>query len=261
MRAIGLGQLRFTLEATTKHEIADNAPLWVSGNVSITNFGAKSGYLAPLQLDQRPFFLPPGRGSNTLLLNADISNAQLQTIEDTRVAEVKFALDLNGYVLLDGTPGPFFNSRVEYEAKQSDWINLLEQMDYRRIVLIEVDAPNTSRAPEMAHAVRYFQEAQKHYQQHEWRHTVESLRQSLAALVGEDINTEKAEAEVAQTLKVLRKTARAEKVGYYERYEPVRQAMKFLCDLGAHPDVDETTKKHANASLLIVAGLLEGLGK
>lgn len=261
MRGVGLSQLRFTIDAISKHAIADNAPLWLSGALRIENLGTKSGYLSALRLDNEPVHLPSERGSNTLSLLADVSNAQLQIIEDNRVGGVKFALDLAGHVMLDGKPERFFGSRLEYDVKQSDWIDLLEQMGYRRIVLIELDVPDVSRTPAMAHAVAYFQEAQKHYLEHEWRHTVESLRQCLAALVGEDANTDKSEAEVTQALKDVRSKARIDKVGYGERYEPVRQALKFQADLGAHPEVAETTKAHAHAMLLMVAGLLHGFGK
>lgn len=109
----------------------------------------------------------------------------------------------------------------------------------------------------MVQAVRYFDQAQQHYLEHEWRHTVESLRQSLAALVGKQPEDEDQDARVLQPeLREVRKRAASERVGYGERYEPVRAALKFLCDLGAHPDVAETEKQHAYSAMLMVAGLL-----
>lgn len=257
---LGLGQLRFGLDATTKHEIADGAPLWVSGNLSITNFGARSGYLAPLHLDRQPFHLPSGRGSNTLYLNANVSNTQLQVIEDNRITSVQFALDLSGHALLEGKPEVFFDNRIIRDVNQGDWITLIEQMNYRRVMLIEIDMPDMSNAPTAALANEYFQAAQKHYLEHEWRLAVESVRQCLGALVGEDSIEEKTEAEVRQTLKDLRSKARQEDVGYMERYEPIRRALKFHADLSAHPEVAETTKQHSYAALLMAAGLLQGFG-
>lgn len=261
MRALGLGRLRFGLDATARHEIADEAPLWISGSLSITNFGARGGYLAPLQLERQPIYLPSGRGSEALYLNADVSHTQLQVIEDNRVTSVQFALDLAGHVLIDGKPEVFFGSRLERDVKQGDWITLLEHMAYRRIMLLEVDAPDTSRMLTVAQAGAYFQAAQKHYMEHEWRLTVESVRQCLGALVGEDIHEEKTEAEVQQALKEIKAKSQQEKVGYLERYEPIRRALKFHADLGAHPEVAETTKRHAHAALLMAAGMLQGFGK
>ena len=259
-RGLGVGQLRFELDATPKHEIADGAPLWISGELSITNFGTHNGYLAPLRLTRQPLHLPDGRGSNTVQLNADVSHTQLQLIEENRVASVQFALDLYGHILIDGTPEVFFGSRIGHDVKQSDWIALIEQMNYRRIMLLEIDVSETARMSTVAMANAYFQAAQKHYMEHEWRLAVESVRQCLGALVGEDVNEEKPEAEVKQALKEVRDRSRQVNVGYLERYEPIRRALKFHADLGAHPEVAETTKRHAYAALLMAAGLLQGFG-
>lgn len=259
-RGIGIGQLRFELDATAKHEIADGAPFWISGELSITNFGAQNGYLAPLRLVRQPLHLPSGRGSATVHLNADVSHTQLQVIEDNRVTSVQFALDLYGHLLVEGKPEAFFGSRIERDVRQSDWIALIEQMNHRRIMLIEIDSPDTASMPTVALANTYFQAAQKHYMEHEWRLAVESVRQCLGALVDEDANEEKSEAEVKQALKDIRAKSRQENVGYMERYEPIRRALKFHADLGAHPEVVETTKRHAYAALLMAAGLLQGFG-
>ncbi|MFE0365695.1 hypothetical protein [Streptomyces griseoaurantiacus] len=47
-------------------------------------------------------------------------------------------------------------------------------------------------------------------------------------------------------------------VGYSPRAEQVRLALKFMADLGAHPEVAETTKVDTYSTLLMVGGLLHG---
>ncbi|MDQ1743919.1 MAG: hypothetical protein QOE23_2258, partial [Pseudonocardiales bacterium] len=106
---------------------------------------------------------------------------------------------------------------------------------------------------------QFFAEAQRHYLEHEWRHTVESLRQALAAVVGRKAEDEDTEDTLRAGIKELRRAAGARNVGYLARYEPVRAALKFLCDLGAHPEAGETSKNDAYAALLMVAGILHGL--
>lgn len=85
---------------------------------------------------------------------------------------------------------------------------------------------------------------------------MESLRQSLASLVGKKADEEEQETDVAESLKDLRRESRNGQVGNQPRLEHVRQAAKFLCDLGAHPEADETLRRHAYGSLLMVGGLL-----
>jgi hypothetical protein len=47
-RGIGLGQLGFVLEVSSRREAADGQALWLGGNLRLMNVGTSSGYLAPL---------------------------------------------------------------------------------------------------------------------------------------------------------------------------------------------------------------------
>lgn len=85
---------------------------------------------------------------------------------------------------------------------------------------------------------------------------MESLRQSLASLVGKKADDEEQETDIEDAAKALRKEARSAKVGYEPRMELVRQAAKFMCDLGAHPEVAETRRHHAYGALVMTGGLL-----
>ncbi len=49
------------------------------------------------------------------------------------------------------------------------------------------------------------------------------------------------------------------KVRCISRYELARRTLTFLCDLGAHPDVDETERRQAHSAVLMVGGLLQGV--
>ncbi|GAA2340525.1 hypothetical protein [Streptomyces violaceusniger] len=87
---------------------------------------------------------------------------------------------------------------------------------------------------------------------------MEALRQSLAALVGKKADDEHGTADVETAAKDLRKESNKTRVGYPPRVEQVRRALKFMADLGAHPEVAETTKTDAYSALLMVGGLLHG---
>ncbi|MFJ2196355.1 hypothetical protein [Streptomyces violaceusniger] len=88
--------------------------------------------------------------------------------------------------------------------------------------------------------------------------TVEALRQTLAALVGKKADDEDEAADIAEAAKVLRKESMNTTLGYPPRAEQVRLALKFMCDLGAHPEVANTEKDNAYSALLMVGGLLHG---
>jgi hypothetical protein len=223
--------------------------------------GALHGFLASLHVDNQPIVLPERGGHREITLKAEIGYNQLQVIEDFRSTGVKLHLDLSGHSFQDGEAEPFWGCQIDHEVRQSDWTVLMETMGYKRLLLIELDAPDAQRSPAMADAVSYFKQAEKHYAEHEWRLTVESLRQCLAALVGERPEDEDKEADVLAAVKTLKNQAHEERVGYDRRYEPVRRALKFLCDLSAHPEVAETRKHDAYAGLVMAVGLLHGFGR
>jgi hypothetical protein len=258
-RGFGLGQLGFVFEASSRHEAADNQPLWLGGTLRIVELHPTgNGYVAPLTVDIQPTVIPP-RASRDITLNANITYQQFQLVEEYRIAGVKLRFDLAGHWLCDGTPWPFWGISLDHEVGQSDWIALLENVGYRQLILLELDSPSIAESVATNEAIGYYAQAQRHFLHHDWRHTVESLRQCLAALVGKRPDEEDQDSDVLAAAKELRKESRTRDVGYVERMELVRKALKFLCDLGAHPEVAETTKQDAQSALLMAAGLLRGV--
>jgi hypothetical protein len=83
----------------------------------------------------------------------------------------------------------------------------------------------------------------------------------LASAVGKKAEEEDEETDVEGSLRALRNESRTNRVGYERRVELVRQAAKFMCDLGAHPEVAETRKQDAYAALVLVGGLLHAFTK
>lgn len=67
------------------------------------------------------------------------------------------------YWLIDGSPVPFWGVQFEHEVTQSDWITILEQIGYRRILLLEFDMPGPQGSSTYAQALDYFERAQKRY--------------------------------------------------------------------------------------------------
>jgi hypothetical protein len=192
-----------------------------------------------------------------LQLTLDVTDRQLHLIEGHRVTGgLHLDISLSGHAIQDSQYVPVSESQINHEISQSDWITLLEQAGYRRLLLLELEVPNAQTQRDLAEAIEYYAQAQRHYLGGEWRLTVESLRQSLASMVGKKADEEEPEAEVPESLKALRKESWNGQVGYQPRLEHVRQAAKFLCDLGAHPETDETLRQHAYGALLIVGGWL-----
>ncbi|MEV8548144.1 hypothetical protein [Streptomyces sp. NPDC051572] len=253
---LGVMQLRFHFEASCRHEVSAQRPMWFEGKVHAVGLGRSSGYLGRLTVESSPVTLNSLAATTTFVLVADLDHRQLQIIEEHRTGGMTFRIEVTGTAMTEGNLERIGVGSIEYAVKLSDWAAILEQMHYRRLLLIELDAPDANLSADFSEALDYFRDAEKHYTTEEWRLTVEALRQSLAALVGKKADDEDELTDIEAAAKALRKESRTTNVGYPPRVEQVRLALKFMCDLGAHPEITRTTRADAYSSLLMVGGLL-----
>lgn len=246
----------FTFELATKQQSVVGHPVWFTGQVELEVQNGRRLHVASFQPQSHPLALPAVGVDHTLQLGLDVTERQLQLIEEIRTDGVQLTISLSGYAVQDGENVTIGQSEIRHDIRQSDWLILLQRAGYRRRILVELEAPDPQAHPQFAAAIDYYRLAQQRYAEGEWRLTVESLRQSLASVVGKKADDEEQEAEVEDACKFVRRESRGAVVGYERRAELVRQAAKFMCDLGAHPEVAETRRHHVYGALVMVGGLL-----
>jgi len=237
--------------------------MWLGGRVEVLErHGRVTPYLATFQPQAQPVSLPQLGVDQTVQLSLTVSDRQLQLIEENRSSSgIRLDIHLSGHAIQDGQHVPVGESQISHQISQSDWIGLLEEAGYGRVLLLELGAPDRQAHPDLAEAIDYFAQARLRYLEGEWRLTVESLRHSLASLVGKKADDEEQGTDVQDAFRAVRKESREMHLGYQPRLELVRQAAKFLCDLGAHPEVAETRRHHAYGALVIAGGLLHMCAK
>lgn len=258
-RGVGLTRLSFLVEAATKKAAAQGCPLLFNGRVETLGVGGPEVAMpltALLPFDQAPVLRAVG-ADVSFQLTADIDDRQLQLMEEHRNGAQRFRMWLSGTTFREGQHEPFYANNIDYAISQSDWIAILEQVGYARRYLVELDVPSPEANPKLAAAIVYFVQARRRYMEGEWRHCVESLRQCAAAIVGKKPDDEDELLDVQAALKTAAKAKSTTSIGYDVRAEQVRMALKFYCDLGAHPEVAETRRNDARAALVMVHGLLE----
>lgn len=257
-QGLGLARLRFTFEVACKQAEVVGCPAWIGGRVEVLHLPRHTiRYMASFQTRMQPLILPQLGSEQTLQLTLDVSDWQLQQIENSRTeGGVKFNIALSGYAVQEGQHVTIPDSQFTHDVSQSDWLGLLQDVGYGKFLLVELEVPDREAHPELATAIAYYTEARQRYAEGEPRLTVESLRQALAALVGKKADDEEQESDVEDALKTLRKQSREVRVAYEPRFEQVRKAAKFMADLGAHPETAETRRHHAYSAILIVGGLL-----
>jgi hypothetical protein len=187
----------------------------------------------------------------------DLTNHQFWLIDENRLGgAVRMFLTFTGHAVIDGQYVSVQDMQpLDYQINQSDWLDIVRQAGLKRVLLLELEAPDPTIHPELSQALEYYAQAQTRYGEGEWRLAVESVRQALAALVGQKADDEDQVSDIEDAVRAASKEARATRLGYEQRRELVRRAAKFMADLGAHPEADETRRADAYAALMIAGGL------
>jgi hypothetical protein len=255
--AAGLGKHRLFVQSwlSPLNEVADGVTLSVSGEATAENLGGGSGYLGQL-VPTAPVTLRRD-GNFQVSLIVELSEDQVRRIEEHRnQPDGSFNLRLG--LRLDGTDreGKYLSntgSLPNVRVGREEWLNLLQQVKYRRVLVVELEVPEAAAHPELAKGLDFYQQAQSHYSAGDYRGTAESIRQALATLVGDAPEAEPNLDEMKTEIRAANKT----KGGYGDRMELTRKVLKFTADLGAHPETDVTERAEALAQLHMAAGFIQ----
>lgn len=250
--AVGGGRVLLRGEVFAQQPEAADIPLWLQLDLVRAADGAWLGRAVPTGDDP---MIVSSNGSRHAEFAAYLTRSQFVELDErhrTDDAGPTIRLTFRGWAarrdrfdLLAGTIG-------DMPTTLSDWTKVVEGAGLRKVLLIELDAPDVTRAPHLDAAIRYFRDAQRSSGEGRYRDAVESLRQALNAIVGKpgmaDDTSESLQASM---------TGPKEQHRYPERIERVRRTLKYLCDLGAHPETAEPTKSDAVAALHMTAALLQ----
>ena len=257
----GLGRHRLVVPASVSgDERSDGLTVIFTGEASVQNLGGVSGYLGTI-MPTMPQSIRRD-GSYQVMFYIEITDDQIRKIEDNRTqADGSFDLVLTVRVsgrASDGSPlsggGNMFQP---HRVSRDQWLAALFQLHFRKVLVAELEVPDGTVRPELARAFEFFERAQNQFLVGEYRLTVEALRQSLASLVGQSGEDEVSVEEMSAEIRSATRTAHDRGIRYPERMELARRALKFTADLGAHPEICETSRIEASSQLNMTAGLLQ----
>jgi hypothetical protein len=254
---MGITRLMFTLEVTNKDQSSTGYPMWLGGRVETQASNGSRPYVGHLQ-PATPQPINVGRFGReaTAQVTLNLTDHQFWLIDENRSQSiVRLLLTFTGHVVIDGQYIAIQETQsLQYDINQSEWLDLIRQTNLKQRIMLELETPDPLAHPDLAEALNYYAQAQTLFGEGEWRLCVESIRQSLATLVGKKADDEDQESDIKDAMNTARKTQ--VRLGYEPRRELVRRAAKFMADLGAHPETAETRKPDAYASLMIAGGLL-----
>lgn len=257
----GLGKHRLQIQTaiSTASEQADAAFVTVSGTVTTEGPGGLSAYLGTLITTESVQVRRDITMQVPLFL--EISDDQIRKLEEHRSrGDGGFGLRLAlRFDCTDQQGKAAYNNLYSQPVTVSreTWLNIMSQVGYRRTLVVELEVPDSAASPLLSQVLAFYREARHRYEAGDYRGSTESIRQSLAALVGQEADQEVDPDAMTAVLKDARKRTRDDTVGYEERMEIVRQALKFTADLGAHPEVEDTHRAEALAQLQMAAGVIQ----
>jgi len=223
---------RVTLAFPPRDEGDEATLLDLTGQVMVRGRGGGPHYLGrvvswrdPVLVDVRGY-----RGSTTSELALDLDLARVEALEELRLGEgLDFRVTLwarvqskSGYSNL--------SEELSFSVNQGTWVELLGQMGYGRIMLLEVPVPDEDGSPELVAATTHLANAQKEMELGHYREAVGTCRDVLEAL-SVALNDRDDQDEEFRSL--FEKTRDKDKAA---RLRVLRRAFKVLCHPARHAD-------------------------
>lgn len=221
--------------------------------------------VGPLRMFQElgQFSIGQYEGSFPVVLLADLSLRQLQAIEDLRQGKgltVGTNIVMTCWGKLHGGTGLLRASSgyLSHQVNQGAWIEVLNELGYRKIMLLEIPELAESLASELTEAVAYIGKAQHALHRGEYREAVGCCRDVL-----ESLSTAMGDSDVQDTeFQALFRDVRSKDKA--ARLRLVRRAMKIFSHPARHADEVATqiewTRTDATAVITMIAALLQQLG-
>jgi len=206
-----------------------------------------------------PLITFPHTYSTNLQLEVEIDDRRIEAIEKIRAGgDLNFKLNLYGLANSATEKRPQnLNSWMNFRVNQGTSIEMLEQMGYRRTLLLEVTLSDGE--PIRPEAMKHLQNAQTHLLRGHYRDAVGACRDVLEALskeLGDEKDT------LPETINNWFEGSK--KMGKDERIRLVRRALKVLTHPARH--ADEVSSKiewepeDAKAILIFSAAMVQMAG-
>jgi len=255
-RGLGFYQFIIPIEITT-HNVPNAQKITVtniSGALRVQGVGSQSNPTLLGRLVQQgtnyPIATSEHIGNHQISFEIELDAKRIDAIEQIRLGEnLTFSIELYATANRGELSQPLYQQPHQLTISQSDWIKVLENIGYRKTLLIEIPVPTGEANPALTEATKHLANAQKQMLHGHYREAVSACRDILESL-NRSINDE---VEPVQTSKKKRDKR--------ERFLAIRTALLELTHAAKH--TDETTSliewnlADARASISLAATLLQ----
>lgn len=212
----GLGFYRLTFLTVLNVETGDSA-MGERLNTVLTDIAAGGRTLGRAHAQPHQLPIVPANYAQERQINfeLELDRARLEAIESVRNGgDITF--NITFFPTLADQSGQLRQTTAQaaFVANQSTWAAVLEQMDYRKVMLLELPVPDAVQFPEVAAAARTLGQAQQAMARGDYRESVglcrDVLEEMMRALKDDD-NIDfvgQREIDKAKRLRLLRRAAR-----------------------------------------------------
>jgi hypothetical protein len=227
----GLGFFRVALTVKLTVESSDasqpSPPQLIDLVADLKMGGIPAGRFAP-DLNALPVISYPNRNHRaSLQMECDFDRARIEAIETARAGgHLWFDVYMTGR--FSTGPMPFVTGN--YHLNQGVWVNVLEQMEYQRTLLVEVPVPDPRRQPELTAAVEALARAQQLMRDGQDRDAVGACRDALEEItraLGDDDDLDPVVQRLFDKSRAMTKA---------ERLRVLRRALKLITHPARHRD-------------------------
>lgn len=197
-------------------------------------------------------------GNNNFQLEIEMDARRVEAIEEIRLGEDLF-FTLTVYGLAYGERekrSQSVSTTLQYRANQSAWIEILQQMGYRRTMLLEIPLLGDEVSPRFPEAAEHLKTAQTHLLRGHFRDAVGTCRDVIESL---SVALSDESAQLPETVKSWFEGTRS--MSKEERFRLVRRALKVLTHPARHADEVSASIEwrltDARAAIVMVATLLQ----
>lgn len=187
----------------------------------------------------------------TILYDLLLSPSAIEAVERLRGGEsIQFRLKIQAH-LTRGAETLAANDEIQFCVVQSDWIAVLEQMGYRKTLLLELPIP---QGDEGSVPQRHLDTARSHMLRGHYEDAVASCRKAL-----EGWTTQRAEGEAVRKARETKRTA-SRSLTLFDRELLLRDAATNFADLAHHADevasAESYSRDDAAMMMAITAAIL-----
>lgn len=230
-RGLGFYQLIFPIEVITQ-PIPEEKGIAVtnfSGTLHVQGIGSPSNPTILGRLiehgEPRTIRTYPRSGNHHFSFEIDVDERRIEAIERIRLGgNLTFSLELFATALQGETSEQLHRQPYQLTVSQSDWIKLLENIGYRKTLLLEVSVPNGESNPALSESTKHLANAQKQMLHGHYREAIGACRDTLESL---NLFLRNFEAPISSEKRKRDKQ---------ERFSVIRQSLFDLTHAAKHAD-------------------------